>query len=238
MAEASDPPADDTPADASAADVSSEPRTHGADARRRRTFGPVVLAGLAGAGLAAVAGHRAMLVVPEDYWTSVGSAVFGGEANADLNRVEFPLAGALALVSLACWGVILVARGRLRRAVAALVVLAAAGIVAVTVVGGFVQDDDAATDIAERVGSSALTEVPLDPTVWLWGALAGGAVTLAAGVLALRWATAWPEMGSRYDAPAAARASATSGSQAQVPVEERSHIDVWKSLDEGEDPTA
>lgn len=205
-------------------------------ARRRRTFGPVVLLGLASAGLAAVAGHRAMLEVPEDYWASVGSAVFGGEANAELNRVEFPLAGALALVALACWGVLLVTRGLLRRIVAGLAVAAGAGIAAVVVVGGLLQDDDAADDIASRIGGGTmLTDIPLDPTPWLWGALAGGVLTMVAGVLAVRWAPSWPEMGTRYDAPGAAAQPETTRS---TPIEERSHLDVWKSLDEGEDPTA
>jgi hypothetical protein len=42
-------------------------------------------------------------------------------------------------------------------------------------------------------------------------------------------------MGSRYDAPTAA---ATSTATPDQPVEEQSSIDIWKSLDEGEDPTA
>jgi hypothetical protein len=42
---------------------------------------------------------------------------------------------------------------------------------------------------------------------------------------------AWPEMGSRYDAPGAAE-------QETAPPEERSSLDLWRSLDEGQDPTA
>ncbi|TIC88607.1 hypothetical protein E8D34_02690 [Nocardioides sp. GY 10113] len=221
------------------------------DPAARRTFGPVVLAGLAGAGLAAVGGHRAMLTVPGSYWSGVGSEVFGGEAYADVNRVEFPLAGALALVALACWGVVLVARGRFRRLVAALAAVAGAGIVAVVVVGGFVQADDAAADIADRVGSAAAGTVPLDPTPWLWATLVGGLVAALAAVAAVRWSPGWPEMGARYDAPsgaAAGEAGSSSGAgpadrdsaatATPTPVEERSHLEVWKSLDEGEDPTA
>ena len=48
---------------------------------------------------------------------------------------QMPVAGALALVVLACWGVVLVSRGRVRRAVAVLAALAAAGIVASVVIG-------------------------------------------------------------------------------------------------------
>ncbi|TYL45835.1 Trp biosynthesis-associated membrane protein [Nocardioides sp. BGMRC 2183] len=202
---------------------------------RRRTFGPVVLVGLAGSGLAAVGGHRAMLEVPGEYWSSIGSTMFAGEAYADINRVEFPLAGALALVSLACWGVVLVARGRFRRLVAMVAALASFGIVAVVLVGGFIQDEDAAGDIAERIGASGLSTIDLDPTVWLWATLAGGLLGLVAAAAAVAWAPQWPEMGSRYDAPTGAAGASASAAE---PVEERSHLDVWKSLDEGQDPTA
>ena len=206
------------------------------DVKGRRTFGPAVLLGLAGGGLAAVGGHRAMLEVPADYWKSIGSSMFSGDAYPDLNRVEFPLAGALALVALACWGVILVARGRFRRLVAAVATLASAGIVAVVVIGGFLQKDDAGADIADRLNAGSLDAIPLDATGWFWLTLAGGLIALVAAAAALRFAPDWPEMGSRYDAPAAA--GATDRDEVEVPLEERSHIDVWKSLDDGEDPTA
>ena len=42
----------------------------------------------------------------------------------------------------------------------------------------------------------------------------------------------WPEMGSRYDAPGAAAATAAG------PPEEQTSLDLWKALDEGRDPTA
>ena len=51
-----------------------------------------------------------------------------------------------------------------------------------------------------------------------------------AGVLAVRLAPAWPEMGSRYDAPG--RREPTTG--AEQPEPER---DLWHALDEGRDPT-
>ena len=54
----------------------------------------------------------------------------------------------------------------------------------------------------------------------------------AAAVAAVRLAPAWPEMGSRYDAPATHGPSA-----AATPAEERTSLDLWKSMDEGDDPT-
>ena len=58
-------------------------------------------------------------------------------------------------------------------------------------------------------------------------------VLVVAGALAVAWCPAWPEMGSRYDAPGAAGEAAPA-----VPAEEQTNLDLWKQLDEGRDPTA
>ncbi|GAB2989204.1 Trp biosynthesis-associated membrane protein [Nocardioides montaniterrae] len=198
-------------------------------AEARRTFGPVVLVGLAGAGMAAIGGHKTMLTIPSDYLTSL-KAINPEAGLQGQHGVDFPLAGALALVTLAAWGAVLVTRGRFRRVVAALTALAAGGAVAALVVGAFVKDDSATRDLTSRLGASET--VPLDPTGWMWVALAGAALSLVAAVAAVRFARSWPEMGTKYDAPAGAVATV------DVPVEERSNLELWKSLDEGDDPTA
>ncbi len=195
----------------------------------RRTFGPTVLLGLAASGFAAVAGHRPMLTVPESTLTAAG----GLARTVEDRSVEFPLAGALALVALAAWGVLLVTRGVVRRVVAAIALLAAAGIGAVVVVGGFVQDDRAAGDLAIRLGLNGAA-IDVERTGWLWIALACAVLGLVAAGLAVRLVPAWPEMGTRYDAPTGA------GPVPQAPdadPSERSNLDLWKSLDEGSDPT-
>lgn len=193
----------------------------------RRTFGPTVLLGLAGSGFAAVAGHRALLVVPDEFLKTAGLVGFTGQ---DDSVVEFPLAGALALVALACWGVLLVTRGVVRRVVAGLAALAAAGILVVVVVGGFVQDDDAAADLGTRLGLGGAT-VPLERSPWLWVCLASAFLALVAAVVAVRSVGSWPEMGTRYDAPGTDHAPVASDP------EDQTNIDLWKSLDEGTDPT-
>lgn len=210
------------------ADGSNEPRA-------RRLFGPIALLGLAGAGAAAVGGHRSMLVVPGDFLQSAGLLSFDGNENA---RIQFPLAGALGLVGLAAWGALLVSRGVVRRIVAVLAAVAGAGVTAVVVVGAFVQDDDAAADLATRLGLGAAT-IEVDRTSWLWVTLAGGLLTLVAGVVAVRSVRHWPEMGSRYDAPTGAGGGAGAAAAApETPVDEQSNLDLWKALDEGADPTA
>ena len=205
-------------------------RRRAARVSRRPTFGPVVLVGLAASGLGAYAGHQGMLRIPDDDLDRLGLVSFLGQDQAE---VDFPLAGALALVALACWGVLLVTRGRVRQVVAAVAAAASLGVVAVTVVGGFVQDDDAAAAIADQLGIPVLADqYALEPTPWFWAALFAAVVSAAAAVVAVRLAPGWPEMGNRYDAPTVHYTDVS-----HTPAEERTSLDLWKSMDEGDDPT-
>jgi hypothetical protein len=133
---------------------------------------------------------------------------------------DMPLALALSLVVLAGWGALLVSRGRVRRAVAGVALLAAAGVLVCVAVATFSLPDQ----VRDRLpGDSAGVDV--SPTGWF--VLAGVAGVLSAGVLVLAWLRSpqWPTMSSRYDAPGA------------EPAEIRSDTDLWKALDEGRDPT-
>jgi uncharacterized membrane protein (TIGR02234 family) len=135
-------------------------------------------------------------------------------------------------VALACWGVLLVTRGLVRRATAALAALAAAGLLA-TVVVGFAGVQDQVLDAMRESGATSDT-LGTRLTGWYWAAGTAAVVLLVAAVLAVAWCPAWPEMGSRYDAPG----SAPDEPAGDVPPEEQSNLDLWKSLDEGRDPTA
>jgi uncharacterized membrane protein (TIGR02234 family) len=190
----------------------------------RRTFAPVVLAGLGAAVLTAVAGNQVWVDVAETEptdetwvigWTKTG---------------EVPLAGALSLVVLACWGVLLVSRGRVRRVVAVFGLVAAVGVLA-TVVVGFWSADDAVSDALIEIGASGYE---VSHTGWYWVALVAALLSVAATALAVRWAPAWPAMGAKYDAPAGGAAAAA----AVPPAEELSETELWKAIDEGRDPTA
>lgn len=185
----------------------------------RRTFGPVVLVGLAAAGLSTVAGNQECATV-------------GRGDNGDPHPVatmvqgaQLPLAAALGLVVLAAWGVALVTRGRVRRGAAGLGTVASAGLLA-TVVRGFWTLKQAIRDDAAEIGVT----VPAELTGWYYAALVGAVLSLVATLAAVKLTPHWPEMGSRYDAPGAAE-------PASVPPEERSSLDLWRSLDEGQDPT-
>lgn len=174
----------------------------------RRTFWPTVLLGLIGAGVAAWAGHHPWIAGAKD-------DPFSQTQGASLDS---PATTALALVALAAWGVILVTRKHVRRIVAILGGLAA--IAPVPALWGTRHHL-----LSTHAGSHG--------TGWPWVALVALLLSWLMFVVAVLKAPAWPEMGAKYDAPAGASA----GTASAVPLEEQSSIDLWKSLDEGHDPT-
>jgi uncharacterized membrane protein (TIGR02234 family) len=198
--------------------------------RRRRTFGPVVLAGLVSAGLAAFAGHQP--------WAR-GEGTGGlGELTATVEAGRVPAANALALVVLACWGVLLVTRGRVRRACAALATLAAAGVVVAVVVGW----SGAPDGVRSAYRDLGVADPDVSRTGWYAAAAVLALASLATAALALRLVPSWPEMGRRYDAPTDGTADGTVDRTGAAPVqqpppEERESLELWKSIDEGRDPT-
>lgn len=130
--------------------------------------------------------------------------------------LDSPATTALALVALAAWGVFLVTRGWVRRTLA--VLAAAAALAPIPAIWSTRHDL-----LAGHAGSTA--------NGWPWVALLGCVVAVAAAVVAVLKAPQWPEMGSRYDAP-------TGAAVTHRPVQEQSSLDLWKSLDEGHDPTS
>lgn len=204
----------------------------------RRTFGPVVLLGLAGGAAAAVGGSRPALRPDVEGETAQVVEVTLQQGDS----LSLPLVTSLGLVVLACWGVVLVTRGRVRRAVTVLAALAATGaLVAALAAWGDLQDTvDAAVAATGATGGGA-------PTGWYVLALVGPALALVAALAAVRLVPRWPEMGSRYDAPstegqgaaAGARPGAASAHDADADADpaEASNLDLWRAIDEGRDPT-
>lgn len=188
---------------------------------RRRTFGPVVLVGLASAGLAAVATAKP--------WIGTGGA--GGPSDASMAALDsgsrYPLASAVSLVLLAAWGVLVVTRGRVRRVFAVLAALAAVGLLG-SVVAGYLTLPDTARDSYDELMGRGSSDTGF--TGWFWTSAVCAVVALAPAALAVRLVGHWPEMGSRYDAPGAS-----------TPTVEESTADpdrdLWHALDEGHDPT-
>ena len=184
----------------------------------RRTFGPTVVVGLAGAGLAGFAGSQ-----PWVAGTSCVTAVTAGTGSADS-----PATTAVALALMASWGVLLVTRGRFRRVVSILAALVAVGL-AVTVlidIGG------TADALRSTLQGSGLDCAEVHHEGWCWAAVGSIPFFLVPALAAVRLVPGWPEMGRRYDAPAEASA------EPEKAPEEQENLDLWKAMDDGRDPTA
>lgn len=192
----------------------------------RSSFGGVVLAGLATAGLTAVAASQT--------WLRARVSGMGPGSDVDVAGSDAaPLALALALVALAGWGVILVSQVRARRFAAGIGLLATTGVLIVVVLFWPDSNEVAARVVADRTVDEVVS-VARRPWYWVTavGALAQAAVLLKA----LRDAPTWPSMSSRYDAPAAgAPRSGPAAVGDSAPVAD---LELWKALDEGQDPTA
>jgi uncharacterized membrane protein (TIGR02234 family) len=182
----------------------------------RRLFGPAVLVGLAGTGVCALAGAKP--------WAAPDGGS-GSTALLDRSGGHVPLASALGLVGLACWGVLLVTRGRVRRLLAVLGAVVAVGLVSTAVVGraSALESARKATVDLGRSPTGSHT------TGWWWIALVAAVLALAASALAVRHAAGWPEMGSRYDAP--------TGTPPTADPADMDDVDLWRAIDQGRDPT-
>lgn len=132
-----------------------------------------------------------------------------------------PGARALALLGLAAVAALPAARGRLRTAVGALVVLAGLG--GLAVLGWVLGDPLAAARHSEALRlEQRLTGTP-DLGAWPYVAVLGAVLLAAAGGLVVVRGRHWADLSSRYDAPTAPK-----------PVSEAT---LWDALDRGEDPT-
>ncbi len=177
---------------------------------RSRSFAPTVLVGMAAATLAAVSSHQD--------WARADASGGAGAAGSDVA----PAALALALVSLAAWGAVLVLRGVPRRVAAALGASAAVG-ASVVVLSSAGQ----ARSAAVQAQATALSGPADAASLTAWFDLAALSSVLCGGCLLVAAVASgrWPQMSRRYDARVAG-APATGTPQ-----------DAWRALDEGRDPT-
>jgi uncharacterized membrane protein (TIGR02234 family) len=182
----------------------------------RRWFAPAVLLGVAGTGLSALAGDKP--------WARPDARA--GSALVEQSGGHVPLAGALGLVGLAAWGVLLVTRGPVRRVLGWLGMVVAVGLVATAVVGR------ASALTSARSATVDVTSSPVEAhtTAWWYAGVVFAVVALLAAALAVRHVRSWPEMGTRYDAPG--------GPTPPPDPAQMEDIDLWRAIDEGRDPTA
>ncbi|MRK02133.1 hypothetical protein GEV27_11425 [Aeromicrobium sp. S22] len=189
----------------------------------RRLYGPVVLVTLAAGGLAFFAAARTWADAKLSSEGLPPSTV--GVSGTDAE----PLVSALALVVVTAALAVLAAGPRLRRVVGALTMLVSVLAVVVAPPSGSDALDRALRKAAEEspsfTGPESIGDISSTP--WYAVTVLAFVVAFLLGAATIRWAGAWPTMGRRYEAPAA-RAAGT---------EEVSDSDMWKAMDEGQDPT-
>ncbi len=190
----------------------------------RRTFGPVVLIGLATAGLAAVASAKPWVGFDRPGGPGPAAQPLAGATALD-EGTRYPVASAISLVLLATWGVLLVTRGRVRQAFALLAAVSAVGLL-VAVAFGYATLPDTAADSYDALMGRAAREPGF--TAWFWTTAVVAVAALVPAALAVRLVRHWPEMGRRYDAPV----GGGSPHPANDPDQE-----LWNALNEGRDPT-
>lgn len=184
----------------------------------RRSFATVAGTGVLCGALAALGAGRPWVSV-DDAARSVGS---GAVSNTLEPYAQSASALALALVALAAWGVLLVVRGRARTVMAAVGLVFAAALLVVTLLGHGSVPDTVRQAMTDQFGARSAASVAVPHTGWYWLALVAAVGDVLALGAAVRRAHRWPAMGARYDAPS----RAVAGEQ-----------DMWRSLDEGRDPT-
>lgn len=181
-------------------------------------FLPALAAGLGGGGMLTWAAHQAWFRPGSPADVRVGESAWVASATV-------PVAGALGLVVLASWGVVLVTRGRVRRAVAAAGLLASLATLGVAVDAALTGDRQLVEALRDLGAASAVSR-----TWWPWVAVVSGTLAVVASAAAVRWCASWPQMSARYDAPSGRRAGAATSA-------DPGNLDLWKALDEGRDPT-
>ncbi|CCK30781.1 hypothetical protein BN159_6402 [Streptomyces davaonensis JCM 4913] len=186
---------------------------------------------LAVALLSGALGATVALLATRQRWSEGTATVAGGDfpltaSGSDVTGVP----ASLAIVGLAALVAVFAVRRLGRVLVAGLLALSGAGTIAAALIGA---GDSAALDekAAQATGDTAATVAALSHTAWPYVAAVGGALMLLAGLLALRYAPAWPAMSSRYE-----RSGAPRPRKAPTVDPDRPE-DLWKALDRGEDPT-
>ncbi len=203
------------------------PRSEAAGPARagRRSLAVALLSGALGAAVA--------LLATRQQWSQGTATVAGGSfpltaTGSDVTGVP----ASLAIVGLAALVAVFAVRRAGRFLVAALLALSGAGTIAAALLG--VGDSSALDEQAAKAsGDTSATVDALSHTAWPYVAVAGGALLLLAGLLALRYGRQWPAMSGRYERSGAPRP------RRQAPaVDPDRPEDIWKALDRGEDPTS
>jgi uncharacterized membrane protein (TIGR02234 family) len=198
----------------------------------RRALALTLLCGAAGAALALLASGQV--------WSHATASFAQGQLPVKAKGGDVTgLPSALALVGLAALVAVFAVKRAGRVLVAALLALCGTG----TVAAALLSAGDSAPLEEKAARASGLARTGVDAvhvSAWPYVSAAGGALLLIAGVLALRYGTAWPSMSgsARYERNERAPRRPRPGSRgAATTAEPGRPEDMWKALDRGEDPT-
>ncbi|WUP41548.1 TIGR02234 family membrane protein [Streptomyces sp. NBC_00259] len=207
-----------------------QPRTETAEAAAtaaggRRSLAAALFLGAVGAAV--------VLLASGQTWAEGAAAVGAGSVPLEADgRDVTGLPAALAVVGLAALVAVFAVRRTGRVLVSALLALSGAGAAASAFLGA--SDSAALDEQARQTTSGTVTSVDaLTHTAWPYVTAAAGLLILLAGLLALRYGSAWPAMSGRYEREGAG-GGASKGRPAADPDRPE---ELWKALDRGEDPT-
>lgn len=191
--------------------------------RVRREYGIAMLALVAGAALLLAAAGRP--------WVTGLLSAPGPVAPAPVDLTGGDLTGlpsGIGWAALAGVAGLYAAKGAARRLIGLLI--AAGGAIALHGVWAATRPEALLDAVTKSTSDMAGTvQAATEPEPSLLGpamAVAGAALLVVVGLLAVLRAPAWPGMGTRYD-----RDAAPSANRSETP------SDLWKSLDAGDDPT-
>ena len=189
--------------------------------------GPRGLRGPASAVVPALLGAALTLLSTSRAWVraAVDDPVVGHVAVAASGRQAAPVVPAVALVALAGGAALLLARTVGRRVAGLLLVLAGAAGVAATVTLLRVPESGVADLVTKAVGVTGRAPASVDVSGWPWFAVAGCALVVVGGAVAVLRAGRWVRRADRFEAPGA------------QPVDDGDPGTTWDALSRGEDPT-
>jgi uncharacterized membrane protein (TIGR02234 family) len=190
-----------------------------APSTRRRELATALGLGLLGGAVVSVTVSRpwAALTLRPAGLPATDVAVAGSEV--------VPLVSALGVVILAGTVATVATRGLARRLCGVLLGCAGAAVVVAVVRVDAALDAQLSDRVVGAVGAVASSAAEATATPWRWLCLLGGAAAALTGVLVVWRGQRWPAMGARYDAPSNRSRSADTDA------------DLWRALDQGEDPT-
>jgi len=139
-----------------------------------------------------------------------------------------PLAGALGVVVLAAFGAVIATRGWVRRGLGLLIVAASCVVLIAAVAPGGAHEALAAGLSAKGWSGGAYESSTVG---WRWLVLICALLTVGTGAVTARYGGEWAVMGQRYDAPE------PDGPVPAKPAADLTETEVWRSIDQGHDPT-